>query len=128
MLENNGESASNAQVVNVIVRALYVPLRFRAEYLEDHNECWTEWATADLRGDMRHIMNYTKCFMAKWGRLDLEEPHKRHSLLSYVTYKFAKSNALMKSIIRTGVRCSEWMDNVQTIAQKKRHNGDELSE
>ena len=128
MRDTNGESASNAQVVSVIFRALYVPLRFRAEYLEDQNTCWTEWATTDLSGDMRRVKKYTKCFMAEWADLDVVQPHKKHSVLSYVTHKFTKSVPLMKSILRTGVRRSEWMNNVQTIAQEKRHNGDEMSE
>ena len=105
MPENVSGSASNAQAVNVIFRALYAPLRFRAEYLELHNTCRTEWATTDLNRDMRHIMNHTIWFT-----------------------KFTKSVPLIKSILRTGVERSEWMNNVQTIAREKRRNDDELSE
>ena len=95
-------------------RAFYVPLRWRAEYLQKHCVAPDEWASYNLSGESSHTWNHIKAFIIQRFRLTLEdtraethvskrERQRIRSKFELCVRRFAKSTRLTKAIVSSGL-------------------------
>ena len=96
-------------------RAFYVPLRWRAEYLQKHCVAPDEWASYNLSGESSHTWNHVKAFIIQRchlapvkvtraeTHLRTSERQKIRSKFELLVRRFAKSTRLTKAILSTGL-------------------------
>ena len=86
-------------------RAFYVPLRWRAEYLQKHCVPPGDWTSYNLSGATVHTWKHFNAFIAQSFRITggRKEQQKIRSTFELCVRRFAKSARLAKEIMSSGL-------------------------
>ena len=112
--------------LSAIVRAFYVALRWRAEYLQQNGRrlrvTSDGWAGYNLSPEREGTHQHVRRFIRDWHHISITHQHaskrKQKSVVEYVCNRFSKSIHLARSLINTGVHSNEWITGIQQSHQK----------